>query len=49
MTKLDPEMTTAGALERVLLAETAAPSAADYDADESLKACGICAKSLRTD
>ena len=38
MTKLDPEMTPSGALERVLLAETAAPSAPDYDADEGLKA-----------
>ena len=38
MIKLDPEMTAAGALERVLLAETASPSAADYDPDDSLKA-----------
>ena len=36
--KLAPETTIAGALERVLLAETAAPSAGNYDADESLKA-----------
>ena len=38
MIKLDPPGATAGALERVLLAETASPSAPGYDADESLKA-----------
>ena len=38
MIQLDPETSVAGALERVLLAETASPSAAIYDAGESLKA-----------
>ncbi len=38
MIALDPETSNAGALERVLLAETAAPSAAIYDAGESLRA-----------
>lgn len=38
MIELDPDNTPPGALERVLLAETAAPSAVGYDPDESLKA-----------
>lgn len=38
MTRLDPSNTPAGALERVFLAETATPSAANYDLDDSLKA-----------
>lgn len=38
MVELDPEATVAGALERVLLAETASPSALIYDPGESLKA-----------
>ena len=38
MIELDGETTTAGALERVLLAETWSPAAPGYDADESLKA-----------
>jgi hypothetical protein len=38
MTGLDPETSVAGALERVLLAETASPSAFNYDPGESLLA-----------